>query len=893
MDELKTESFDIQEYLTLVKKNRLLILACVLAGAFLALIFNESRTPIYSATVRIEVRSVPQVLLTQYAYVSDWWTKERDLNTQFEILRSPAILERVVRKARIMEQAAPPGERSSGTARFFSGLTQFFGLSQPEAAAPAGSHSQQEFDAMVASLCAGVTIEPVKDTNLADITIKHSNPTVAFLAANTIAKAYEDFILETRFDEIRRMMNIYTDQLVTLKKTLRESEEDYLAFIQRAGISSLQEKKEITLEGLSDLKLNYTDTKIRRAEVESDLDTLQGVSQESDLTRLLQAPLLDKNTALNQLKLEILNVQFQLQDLQKRYRPQHPEVTKKESLLQSLVAKFRGELDTYLRSKRAERDALIAKENELARAIRENESIAIKDSSVALQYKKFKDELDSNKTLYETLLNKIKELDITKSSRESSIQVVEQPARPVDPISPRKGVNLLLGLLLGLLTGVGLAFGLEYLDQTLRNTDQVKHLLKLPTIAMIGQLTDKELAGAAVPLVTEPSIPGTFQEAFRFLKTNLTIATLNRRHTLMMITSTGSGEGKTTTAVNLALSFAREGKDVLLVDLDLRRPKVHAALGIDNRQGFTDLMVDPFTCIPLSGSLESIPLSDLIYLLIHLGHSGRLTVETPDGRYEIVLVKGRIALVDSSQREEHDRLGRLLVNKFGFPETRLADALQEAARRRQRLGEYLYDIGAVELEPVIEALRHQFTATFHRLLPATAGTYRFEEREDLFFHPEILQRLEAEKSLADDLAVPIGSVAKFHDRYGIVKSPADGLYVLTAGSRSPEPDEILSSERLFSMLDMLRKHFHTVIIDSPPSAMVSDSNTLSPHVDGIVYVVRYGKLPRKLIQSTVERLRANSGKIFGVVLNGVNIRRESYVDEYYYYSDYYRRTDES
>ncbi|HOT01500.1 MAG TPA: hypothetical protein PLY66_10885, partial [Acidobacteriota bacterium] len=226
-------------------------------------------------------------------------------------------------------------------------------------------------------------------------------------------------------------------------------------------------------------------------------------------------------------------------------------------------------------------------------------------------------------------------------------------------------------------------------------------------------------------------------------------------------------------------------------------------------------------------------------------------------------------------------------------EARLADALQEAARRRQRLGEYLYDIGAVELEPVIEALRHQFTATFHRLLPATAGTYRFEEREDLFFHPEILQRLEAEKSLADDLAVPIGSVAKFHDRYGIVKGPADGLYVLTAGSRSPEPDEILASERLFSMLDMLRKHFHTVVIDSPPSAMVSDSNTLSPHVDGIVYVVRYGKLPRKLIQSTVERLRANSGKIFGVVLNGVNIRRESYVDEYYYYSDYYRRTDES
>ncbi len=250
---------------------------------------------------------MPQVLLTQYAYVSDWWTKERDLNTQFEILRSPAIIERVVRKARIMEQAEPPGDSPAGTARFFSGLTQFFGLSKPEAATPTDSQSQQRFDAMVGSLSKGITIEPVKDTNLADITIKHSNPTVAFLAADTIAKAYEDFILETRFDEIRRMMNIYTEQLVTLKKTLRESEEGIPGLHPARRYRLPPGEEEITLEGLSDLKLNYTDTKIRRAEVQADLETLRGISLEGELNRPLRA-LLDKNTTLNQLKLEILNV---------------------------------------------------------------------------------------------------------------------------------------------------------------------------------------------------------------------------------------------------------------------------------------------------------------------------------------------------------------------------------------------------------------------------------------------------------------------------------------------------------------------------------------------------------------------------------------------------------
>ena len=126
------------------------------------------------------------------------------------------------------------------------------------------------------------------------------------------------------------------------------------------------------------------------------------------MDKILQVPLLDRNGALNQLKQDIQATQLQLMELQKRYRPQHPEVVKKESLLQTLKQKFREELDTYLRGKRAEYESLQVKERELARAIQEHESRAIQDSSVSLQYKRLKDELESNKALYETLLNNVK-----------------------------------------------------------------------------------------------------------------------------------------------------------------------------------------------------------------------------------------------------------------------------------------------------------------------------------------------------------------------------------------------------------------------------------------------------------------------------------------------------
>ncbi len=888
MDEIKAESVDIQEYLAVLKKNKWLILACVVAALFGTVIYNETQTPIYAARVRLEVKSTPRALLTEYSYYSDWWTKERDLNTHFEILKSANIMERVCRKARLQEVLARDQAPQSGLKKFFAGLVSPAGPDPGQSPASSKGDPGDKADPLAASLVKALTIEPVKDTNLADIQVEHSNPMVAYLTANTIAEVYEDFILETRFAEIRNMMNIYTDQMVTLKKTLRESEERYLDFIQKTGISSLQDKKEITLEGLSDLKLSYTDTRIKRAELESDLKALETVAS-GDLDRILQAPLLDQNGALNQLKQDILATQLQLLELQKKYRPQHPEVVKKESLLQTLKQKFREQLDTYLQGKRAELESLQVKERELARAIQEHESRAIQDSSVSLQYKRLKDELESNKALYETLLNKVKELDITKSSRDSSIQVVQQAALPQGPVRPRKGLNLILGLLLGVLGGIGLAFGLEYVDNTFKNPSQIKSILKVPTLAMIEKLPAKGRDWQLPAIESAKELPATFTEAFRFLKTNLALTTVNHRHATFLVTSTGAGEGKTTVAAQLAAAFAREGRETLLVDLDLRKPRIHQMFGISNGRGFTSLMLDPFSFIPLSGDLSEFPITNILYLLIKSEKSGVLQVRAETGEYRVSLVGGKIAQVDSSRREETDRLGQLLVRKGGLPADALPAAIAEASRRGERLGEYLFSTGRIPLPPLVEVLLHQLTATFSQLIQVNAGAYAFEETEDLFYHPEILARLDSEAKFMELFDARLGRLGDAPERFAISPTAIERLFVLPAGPRPPDPDDVLTSARVSTVLHLLRRHFQTIVVDSPPAALVSDSNTLSPQVDGIIYVVRYGSFPRKLIQNTLERIRANGGRVIGVAMNAVNLRRESYLDDHYYYAEYYRR----
>ena len=895
MEETKTESIEIQEYLNLVLKNKWLILACVVAGLFIAVIYNETQTPIYTAQLRFEVRTMPRALLTEYSYVSDWWSKERDLNTHFEVLKSHDIIKRTCTRLRLQEKLDSLAAPESSTRKFLTGL--FKSAASSPSARTAGSQSageDQQLTALIGSLQGSIAIDPVKDTNLADISVSHPNPQVAFLVANAMVPVYEDFILETRFKEVRDVMNIYTDQLVNLKKSLRESEDRYIAYIQKTGISSMQESKQITLEGLSDLKLNYTDTKIKRAELQTELNALEAISR-GDMGVILQAPLLDKNPTLGAMKKEIAANQLQLQDLQKKYRPQHPEVVKKQALLQSMQENFYEELDTYVRNKRAEQDALAAKERELSRAIQENASVAIQDSTVALQYQKYKDELDSNKTLYETLLNKIKELDITKSSRESSIQVVQEASMPGGPVKPRKSVNLTLGLILGLLSGIGLVFARHYLDNTFKNADQIKQTLRLPTLAMIEQIPDKDRAGEGVPLITGKEISRTFTESFRFLKTNLAVATLQKKSFVVMVSSTGAGEGKTTVSINLAVSLAKEGRTTLLLDMDLRRPKVHNAFGITNQRGFTTLMLDPFESVPLAGSIGSIAMADLVDLLIHQEKTGVLQVKSAGSEYRLYLLNGRIAQIDCSDRDLTERLGHLLVNRRLVNPADMQKWLDEAASRRQRIGEFLFARNIIDLPSLVEALQHQFSFALNQLLQVEEGEYRFEALDDLYFHPEILRQLKVEKHLAEYLEGRFLPISDGFERFAIHKTDVEGLYVLPAGPQTSDPDEILASDRVRSMIDLFRRHFQAVVVDSPPTAMVSDSNALSPHVDGIVHVIKYGGLPRKLILNTIERLRANNAKYFGAVLNMVNLRREAYLDEhyYYYYKDYYHRDEES
>lgn len=892
MSEFKTEGIDIHEYLNILKKHKWLVLACLLASLFITVLINETQTPIYTASSRIEIKSTPQAFLPEYSYWSDWFTKEREMNTHFETLKSYDILVRVCKKVRIKELVDKYRLPESRIKQFIDGLFDILPGSSSDtrpvqAPGPAPSAEQPALDSMALSLTGAVSVQSVKDTNLADLVVTHSNPLVATQVANALADVYEDYLLENRFSEVRNIMNIYTDQLITLKKSMRESEEKYLTFVHNHGISSLQDKKEITLEGLSDLKLGYTDTRVRRAELESELNSLDSILR-FDVEKVLQAPLLDKNPILNQIKQEILTNQLQLGELLKKYRPQHPEVVRKEAMLQTLQQKFKDEINTVLRNKKSELDVLQAKEKELSRAIQENESIAISDTSVALEYRKLKDEMESNKTLYETLLGKIKELDITKGSQASSINIIDRASMPGAPIRPQKSRNLSLGFLVGLLLGVGIAFGLEYIDRTFKNIDQIKNVLQLPTIAMISHLSPKEMGrNIIIPTHKSDSI-SAFHEAFRFLKTNLVIATLNRKHSTVMITSTGPSEGKTTVATHLAMALAPEGRDILLIDLDLRRPRLHRVFNIPNDRGFTSLIVDPFAFIPLAGELQEISISDLIYLLIHMEKSGVLTIDSENGKYKIYLLNGKIAQIDSTVREENDRLGNLLINKLGFSKYALQKAIRESGRRKQKLGEYLFDTGAISADKLVEVLQHQFITSLNQLIQVTAGSYHFSESENLYFHLEILQKLQTEKHLLENLDIQSTPIQSTYDRFCIYKTDTPNLYVLPAGPRAPDPDEVLSSNRISMILNLLRHHFHTVVIDSPPSALVSDSNTLCPYVDGIVYVVKYGEFTRKLIHNTVERIRSNNAKILGVVFNSVDLKRESYYDyHYYYYSHYY------
>ncbi len=605
----------------------------------------------------------------------------------------------------------------------------------PVSAIPAARQARTEEESVrlqpyVNILKSKLNVDTVPDSRVLRISFEHTDPEIAAAVVNSTAKNFMDSNFERKTARYADTSNWLDRSTRELKAKVQEADLALAEYTRRNGIFSTEGKESLTTDKLTSLHAQATKAEMDRMIKES-------LYEEVKQGRVAQLPENFSDPKLTLLQADLQKLQVEASQLTVTYGPENPrvaEVEQKIKTYQNQIAESRRLLEEKLKAdyERAARD-----EASVRRALERAKAEAVQQNQAAIQFNILKEEVDTAKELYAGFLQKTKQADLQLHEQHNNLRVIEPAEVPSSPVGPMRFRTILIGLLVSLVGGAGLALFLEYLDNTVKSVEDIVRVAQLPTLAVIpsiNAITQKQLASKRKDAAAEAGGEGetgltpvssamtsrpqklinldqlsSVVEAYRMLRTSVLLSAAGNPPKTILFTSGQPGEGKTTTAINTAISLSQLGASVLLIDADLRRPTVHRVFKMNQTHGLSTY---------LSRQVE----------------------------------------VDS------------LIQKIWVP----------------------------------------------------------------------------------------------------------NLSILPCGPIPPNPAELISSERMKDLLRQLTEKYDHVLIDSPPLTNVTDPVILSTMVDGVILVVQAGRSTRDLVRRARTELSSVGAKIFGVVLNNLDIKREGY-----------------
>ncbi|HVG21134.1 MAG TPA: polysaccharide biosynthesis tyrosine autokinase [Blastocatellia bacterium] len=587
----------------------------------------------------------------------------------------------------------------------------------------------------VGIISGGIQAEQVKDTRTLKITFTHTDPVIAAAVANGVARIFIESSFENKTEHFTNASKWLDATTREFQAKVEKAEQALADYTREHNIFSVDGKETLITDKLSRLHDQAT-----RAETDRILK--QSLYEEVKAGRVTQLPAAFADTKISSLQAKLDELQGLADKLNLKYGDENPQVIEVRQQISTINGQIEAARKALEEKLKGEYLATLRDEQSLKTALQQSKGEAVQQNQDAIQYGILKQEVDTAKTLYNDFLQKTSQAKVQVAQQHNNLRLI-QPARvPKSPLGPSHFRTILLGLLLSVGAGVGLAYFLEYLDNTIKTVEDVGRYVQLPALGVIPAIASASTGRAVNPKKARRLIAhseaahenmealdpanhvmlfdnlSSAAEAYRAVRTSILLSAASRPPKIILVTSGQPGEGKTTTAVNTAVSLTQLGARVLLIDCDLRKPMIHKLFGLDQAHGLS-------------------------------------TYLSRDVKIEKVMSNAQVPNLD--------------------------------------------------------------------LLPC--------------------------------------------------------------GPIPPNPSELISSEKMKNLLQIMSERYDHILIDSPPLMNVSDSVILSSMVDGVILVVHGGKSPRAIAQRARQELVNVGAKIFGVVLNNVDLRREGY--ERYYYSRYY------
>jgi polysaccharide biosynthesis transport protein len=583
------EEVHLRDHWRVIWKHRWSVLGTFFGTVLIVGIAVFLKTPIYTATATLLIeRQAPQMLdIRTFLAPEQLGPDEYDYyQTQFEILKSRSLASQVIRDQHLEKL------------RWFAGVERNFVQSNFHSQLDLGGYPNNEtIDAYLGSL----QVEPVPRTRLVKVHFSTPNPELSAIVANAHVAAYIDQGLELHLQATKEAQRYLDDKLGELRERVERSEATLNSYRRDKGILSLNDKENTVVQNLAALNKSLIEAEAERIGLEAQARLIHNRDYDS-------LPAVINSALIQTLKAQLARDEDEYAALSSQFTSRYSRMAQLEAQLDESRRRLKTEVQKVVEGIQSAYLAAQSKEDELRAKVEEQKTAAFGLKDNAVKYAILAREVDTNRQLYDGVLQRIKELGVATEGRISNVSIIDRAVPPLRAAKPKKRLDLGMSGLAGLLGGLGLAFILEYFDSRLATPQEAERYLRLPSLAAIPDLAsigDAHNYTRNVLMVgSHNKLPATSQttalsrdprlvlvtEAYRILHTNLLLSQPGEPPKTILFTSSAQGEGKTFTTLNTALMFTEMGARVLVIDADLRHSTCHRGLGTSNGLGLTEVL---------------------------------------------------------------------------------------------------------------------------------------------------------------------------------------------------------------------------------------------------------------------------------------------------------------
>jgi capsular exopolysaccharide synthesis family protein len=574
MNEQERE-IDLMEILALLKRHIYLFIAIILIVMTFTAAQIYRMVKIYSSTATIEIEPKAANVLggnmevVQSGSQGSYYTNKDYYATQYEIIRSRAVAQKVLEMV--------PGEN----------VLEYLGFNlekiEPD--------KIKDIDP-VAVLLAKITVTPQKNSNIVRISVEDKDPEKAAFLANAVASSYIEFNLEKKYFETKDAARWLMDQSVSLKQNLENSEMMLFEFKQSNNVlaTTFEAKQELLSNRIIKLTNTLTDQEIKRNALTAKIEEYAHLNIDNPEDGFFKE-ISKENPIIGDLKLKYLDVVSKINESEQVYGEKHPKVVTLLADKENIEKTFKSEIEGVISSYNLELKMLDNEMKKNRKMLSDSQTEAINLNKLDINYSKLRREVETNKKLYDIVLERSKEADLSALLKNNNIRMIDRALVSKIPVKPRKQIILLAGFAIALVLASLAVFLVEFFDTKFKSFKELETLSGKSLLGIIPKFQQIETSQFKEIAFEDKSGKNLAVEAFRSLRTNIKLSNPDSRLKVMLVTSSVPHEGKTIVSSNLAASYSVAGKKVLLIDADMRKPRVHKVFGLKNEKGLSTLIV--------------------------------------------------------------------------------------------------------------------------------------------------------------------------------------------------------------------------------------------------------------------------------------------------------------